>query len=108
MTFGERIRKRREEINMSQQELAEKLGYSSRSSINKIELGLIDLPQSKIEKCAEILQIPINELFGLSSTTASGDKYKFTYAAYDELTHDLDQDKIDKLKAYADFLRTQK
>ena len=30
------IRKRREELGMTQQELADKLGYSSKSTINKI------------------------------------------------------------------------
>ena len=36
--IGQRIRKRREELNMSQDELARLMGYKSRSSINKIEL----------------------------------------------------------------------
>ena len=37
MTIGERIKLRREELQMTQEELAQKLGYKSRSSINKIE-----------------------------------------------------------------------
>ena len=40
MTIYDRIKLRREELGMSQQELAYKLGYKSRSTINKIELGL--------------------------------------------------------------------
>ena len=38
MTIGQRIKQRREELQMSQEELATKLGFKSRSSVNKIEL----------------------------------------------------------------------
>ena len=38
MTIGQRIKQRREELQISQEELAHKIGYKSRSSINKIEL----------------------------------------------------------------------
>lgn len=55
MTIGERIKERREELNISQSELATKLGYKSRSSINKIELGLQNLTQSKIRAIATAL-----------------------------------------------------
>ena len=37
MTFGERVKEKREELGMTQEELAGKLGYKSRASINKIE-----------------------------------------------------------------------
>lgn len=37
MDIGERIRARREALGMSQSELARKVGYKSRSSINKLE-----------------------------------------------------------------------
>ena len=47
-TIGERVRDRRIELNMSQDELAHKLGYKSRSSINKIETHCHNLPQKKI------------------------------------------------------------
>ena len=55
MSIGERIKNRREQLNMSQYELARKLGYKSRSSINKIELGLQNLTQSKIKAIADAL-----------------------------------------------------
>lgn len=53
--FGKRVRNKRLDLGMTQDELAKKVGYTSRSSINKIELGLVDLPQSKISSIANIL-----------------------------------------------------
>lgn len=41
MTIGEKIAQRRTELGMSQMQLAIKIGYKSRSSINKIELGVV-------------------------------------------------------------------
>lgn len=51
-----RIKLRREELGLSQEELAVKLGYKNRSSIHKIEMGVNDIPQSKIEAFAKALQ----------------------------------------------------
>lgn len=56
MTIGERIKIRREELNMTQEELAQILGYKSRSSINKIELGGNELTQRKIKAIATALK----------------------------------------------------
>ncbi len=55
--IGERIKARRIELNMTQDELAEKVGYKGRSSINKIEKGFNDLPRNKIEKFASVLKV---------------------------------------------------
>ena len=49
-------------LGMSQSELAEKTGYKSRSSINKIELGINDVPQSKIKVFADALDTSIEYL----------------------------------------------
>lgn len=54
-TIGQRIKIRREELNMSQEELAVKLGYKSRSSINKIERDGRELRQNKIVAIAAAL-----------------------------------------------------
>lgn len=55
-TIGSRIRVRREEMGLSQDELARRLGYKSRSSINKIELDQRNLTQSKIKAIADALE----------------------------------------------------
>lgn len=54
--IGFRIKTRREQLNMSQDELAKRLGYKSRSSINKIEMGHQNLRQSKIKAIADVLE----------------------------------------------------
>ena len=59
-----RIRQRRELLGMSQDELSRKLGYKSRSSINKIEKGENDIPQSKIVAFAEALDTTPEYLMG--------------------------------------------
>lgn len=48
MEIGDRIKSRREELGMSREELAKKVGYKSRSSVNKIETDGRGLPQNKI------------------------------------------------------------
>ncbi len=64
MTIGQRIKVRREELNMSQEELAKRIGYKSRSSINKIELDLYSLQQSKIKAIADALDTTPSYIMG--------------------------------------------
>lgn len=67
MTVGERIKEARIKKGYSQAELAEILGYKSRSSINKIEKDGRDIPRSIIVKCAEILGVTPAYLMGWES-----------------------------------------
>lgn len=67
MTIGERIKARREELGMTQLELANKIGYSSRSSINKIELNIQNLKQSKIKAIADALNTTPAYIMGWES-----------------------------------------
>ena len=58
------IKLRREQLEMSQEDLAKAMGYKSRSSINKIEIGVNDIPQSKIEAFAKALKTTPAYLMG--------------------------------------------
>lgn len=60
--IGNRIKQLRTEKDMSQDELAKKSGYGSRSTINKIELGINDVPQFKIKAIAEALGVSVGTL----------------------------------------------
>ncbi|MDR2023313.1 MAG: helix-turn-helix domain-containing protein [Hungatella sp.] len=75
MEIGQIIKKRREELGISQEELAQKAGYKSRSSINKIEVDGRGLPQSKIIAIANALKTTPAYLMGWESDTDSAFDY---------------------------------
>ena len=50
--LSRRILQRRLELGLSQEELAQRMGYRSKSSITKLEKGVNDIPQSKVEEFA--------------------------------------------------------
>ena len=60
----ENIKKRRLELNLSQQKLADLTGYTDKSMIAKIEKGKVDLSQSKLELFAKVLGVKPGELMG--------------------------------------------
>ena len=64
MEVGERIRQRREELNMTQEELAKKVGYTSRSSVAKVEANANGMVQSKLILFANALQTTPAYLLG--------------------------------------------
>ena len=63
-TVGENILQMRKRLGWTQEELATKMGYKSKSTINKIELGINDIPQSKIVKFADVLGTTPAHLMG--------------------------------------------
>ena len=65
-----RVRLRREQLGLSQEELARRMGYRSRSSIPKLEKGINDLPQSKVEELAQALETTPAALLGLDAPCA--------------------------------------
>jgi transcriptional regulator with XRE-family HTH domain len=74
--FGNRVKELRLEKEMSQDELAKRCGYGSRSTINKIELGINDIPQSKIKAIAEALNVSIGTLLCWDEMDSSHDTKK--------------------------------
>jgi repressor LexA len=64
MTFGERVNKKRKERGITQEELAQRLGYKSRSSIAKIENGDRDVPRPMIIELAKALDTTPAYLMG--------------------------------------------
>ena len=63
-TVGENILLKRKQLGLTQEELAKRMGYKSKSTINKIELGINDIPQSKIVQFAEVLGTTPAHLMG--------------------------------------------
>ena len=62
MSVGANIRKRRFEMKMSQQELADAMGYKTRSTIAKIESGENDISQKKLQRLAAVLETTVEAL----------------------------------------------
>lgn len=67
METYENIKLLREKLGLSQEELAERVGYKDRSSIAKIESGCVDLAQSKIAMFAKALNVSPGELMGITN-----------------------------------------
>ena len=64
--LSSRIRQRREQLSLSQEELAARMGYRSKSSITKLEKGINDLPRAKLEELAAALDTTPAWLMGLA------------------------------------------
>jgi len=64
MTIGERIRQRRIELGLSQEELAHRMGNKSRASICTVENDKEDLTTTRIRKFAEALECSPGYLMG--------------------------------------------
>lgn len=88
-TVGDRIKERREQINMTQDELASKLGYKSRSSINKIEKESRGIPLDKIQDIAVILRTSPAYLMGWEEHK---DQVSLESNIYDSITKTFGED----------------
>lgn len=71
--IGEKIKERRLELHMTQEDLAERMGYKGKSSINKIEKGTQDIPLSKVEEFAKVLYTTPATLMGWDDTVTPVD-----------------------------------
>lgn len=76
MSVGDNIKKRRFELRMSQQELADAMGYKTRSTIAKIESGENDVSQKKLQKLAYILDTTPEALISGYNTVAMTEDVK--------------------------------
>jgi len=62
--LGQRVKSRRLDLGLSQEELAQRCNYAARSSINRLEQGLLDIPQSKVMAVAKALDVTPAFLMG--------------------------------------------
>ena len=63
-TVGERIKKRREDLGLSQMQLAIKMGYNNRSAISRAETSGDDIGANRVKKFAEALNCTPAYLMG--------------------------------------------
>lgn len=107
-TIGNRIHTLRKQQNITQEELAAKMGYKSKSSINKIELGINDIPQSKIVQFAHALSTTPAFLMGWEEKdapeTSRDERLNILY----ELTKELSEDELIALKGFVAGLKANR
>ena len=104
--IGELIKKRRLELGMTQEELAKRLGYAHKSSINKLEMNKNDVTQTLLLKISDALDVSpmyfINQI-DVPHETHSRD----AIMEYARKLARLNQADLDNVIKYIDFLESQ-
>ena len=95
MQIGNIIKKRRVQLGLSQTELANKLGFKSKASISRIELGVQSLPQNKILEMAKALGVSPEYLMGWRNTLESSSDSK---VIVNNKSHDILDTTMDPLR----------
>ena len=121
--IGERIKKERERLGLSQAELGRLVGYSSRSTINKIEKGERDIPRDKVAKFAQVLAVNPAYLAGFTEQDIPDDlinkEYYIDYLLETQSTSsnnlcikikasDLDDSEVEYIDKQIDFIVGQR
>ena len=106
MHIGDRIKKRRIELDWSQRDLAKRMGYTNNSTIAKIEQGKVDVYQNKIVQFSEVLGVSIAYLMGWEEEEQKNDfiaeavlkmRTDETFASVVENIYKLDKDKLETI-----------
>lgn len=93
MTVGERIRDTRIGLGMTQMELAERMGYKTKSTVCEVEKGGDNLTQRRIVKFAEALGVTPAFLMGWEP-----EDIDYSYITDGSPTPELDKLVIERLK----------
>ena len=95
MTVADRIRDKRKELGLSQDDLARMMGYKDKTSISKIENSGNDISMKKLDKIAKVLDTTPEDLMGWSSKEQYERVRK--YASYIRKAIDFDLEKATTL-----------
>jgi len=87
--IGRIIRRRRIELGLSQEELAERCGFKSKSSINKMESGVQGLPQSKIITVAKALETTPGYILGWEGVEENHQQDYYTDQVTAQIAEDM-------------------
>ncbi len=112
MKVYERIKFLRKQQNMSQQELADKIGYKDKSAISKVERGDRDISQSLLIKYAEALHTTPAYLMGWEEEPRlpiqdNNDKNDEKKELLNRIAQ-MDEDQLRQLNDFADYLIDKK
>ena len=116
MTLGARVKQLRTEAGLSQSELAQRIGYSSKTAISKIENDTLDINRSTVVALAKALNTTPIYLLGWEnkdepSENSSSERYLALSPKKKELFNlllSLTPQETEKLLDYAKFLKSQK
>lgn len=104
MNIKDRIRERRLELGMTQDELADKVGFKTKGSVCKLETGDRSIPIGRLRRLAEALETSVDYLIG-NETSKTGDVHEY-YHLKMESNKPIDKDSA--LHRIMDLLLTHK
>ena len=99
--FGENLKRLRIARGFSQNELARMVGYTNRSSINKIEVGRSGIPSDKVNELAKVLGVSPLVLFQESDAVIPDIE---TVSGIDAVFERLSTSGQEELMKYAEYL----
>lgn len=93
MTIADRIRERRIELQLSQTDLAKRMGYSDKTSVSKIETSGNNVSAKKIKRAADALNVSMAYLYGWEEPNHAEDNERrlARLTKYAEYLHILDK-----------------
>lgn len=100
--LGDNIKAKRIERGLTQMQLAELMGYTSKAAICKVERGDDNITSDRIKKFAQALRCSEYELMGLSKEDAVKKQLRDAYVRNAE-----EQKKKDLIFAYLDQLNEE-
>ncbi len=107
MTLGDRVKHLREKQGMTQEELAQKLGKKSKSTVAHIESGSRDIPRSMVVELAKILNVSPCYLMGWEEEKESA-PIETNRSDLRELLKQLTEQEIDSMIDYAHYLLSKR
>lgn len=84
LNLGDRVLARRKELKLSQEELANRMGLKSRSSISKIEAGR-EVTQRTVANLAQALEVTVPYLMGWADNPEDQAEYEASILTDDDL-----------------------
>ena len=105
--IGTRIMERRQQLGLTQEDLAFRMGYKTKSAINKIELGINDVSQSKVVKFAEALNTSVAYLMGWEEQKEQPTEFdglSESQKALMQFAKSVPDDKAEKISTVADAI----
>ena len=114
--FGRRVREYRLQKRLSQQELADRVGYKGKDMISRIESGQTNIPMPKAVEIANALGVKLSDLTGswkyvepdrtLPAGSFHGGNVRPDIVPVVEELKELDPSNIARVKAYIQALRS--